>query len=107
MPVWSVNVKGTKIVSKVIKVGSSLVPKGHIVIHLVLSDKRELWVSPNHPTADGRVVGNLTVGEKYDGSIIHVMKLVSYTDAKTYDLLPAGDTGYYFANGILMGSTLN
>lgn len=92
MPVWSVNVKGTKIVSKVIKVGSSLVPKGHIVIHLVLSDKRELWVSPNHPTADGRVVGNLTVGEKYDGSI---------------DLLPAGDTGYYFANGILMGSTLN
>jgi len=29
-----------------------------------------------------------------------------YAGEKTYDLLPAGDTGVYWANGILLGSTL-
>jgi hypothetical protein len=29
-----------------------------------------------------------------------------YAGTTTYDLRPSGDTGFYWANGILIGSTL-
>jgi hypothetical protein len=32
---------------------------------------------------------------------------VPYEGSATYDLLPSGDTGLYWADGILLGSTLN
>lgn len=35
-----------------------------------------------------------------------VTELVSYSNGYTYDVLPSGDTGLYWANGILIGSTL-
>jgi hypothetical protein len=31
---------------------------------------------------------------------------VAYAEPETYDVLPAGATGCYWANGILVGSTL-
>jgi hypothetical protein len=31
---------------------------------------------------------------------------VTYQSADTYDILPAGSTSTYWANGILLGSTL-
>jgi hypothetical protein len=31
---------------------------------------------------------------------------VRYAADQTYDLLPAGDTGLYWANGVLLGSSL-
>lgn len=106
MKVYSVDKKGQKIISEVIKVSSSEVSSAHQVVHLVLTDGRELWVSPDHPAANGFKVGQLMQGEPYDGSVIQKATLVSYWDNKTYDLLPDSETGYYFANGILMGSTL-
>lgn len=106
MQVWTVNNKGEKELQPIIKLSSVEVGNNHAMIHLILSDGRELFVSPNHPTADGRLVNQLKIGDKYDSSIVRTMVLVLYSGTKTYDLLPAGDTGYYFANGILMGSTL-
>jgi len=37
--------------------------------------------------------------------VIKVERL-GYTGTDTYDLLPSGNTGFYWANGILIGSTL-
>jgi hypothetical protein len=82
------------------------VPATHQVIHIRLSDGRELWASPGHPTADGRALGNLQVGGYLDGAQIVLMERVHYQGGSTYDLLPSGGTGFYWANGILMGSTL-
>lgn len=104
--VWSENEAGEKIASKVVKIGHALVPSDHKVVDLVLADGREVWVSPNHPTADGRTVGQLSVGDNYDGSSVGSAELVPYWDSATYDLLPDSSTGYYWANGILLGSTL-
>ena len=78
----------------------------HRVVHLVLSDGRELWASPGHPTADGHTLEQLEANGKYDGSLIRSADLVSYQEHQTYDLLPAGNTGFYWANGILLASTL-
>ncbi len=77
------------------------------MVHLVLDDGREVWVSPSHPTPDGRRFGELLPGDLLDGARIALLELVSYGLPETYDILPAGDTGFYWANGILMGSTLS
>ena len=43
--------------------------------------------------------------ERLGGRVIKVERL-GYTGTDTYDLLPSGNTGFYWANGILIGSTL-
>jgi hypothetical protein len=78
----------------------------HKVIDLQLADGRELFVSPNHPTYDGRTIAVLKVGETYDGSTIKSTELVQYKYQFTYDILPDSQTGNYFANDILVGTTL-
>jgi hypothetical protein len=75
------------------------------MVHLVLADGRELLVSPGHPTADGRAAGSLRAGDALDGSTVIGVDRVPYT-GRTYDVLPMGATGRYWANGILMSSTL-
>lgn len=104
--VWSMNAQGERVASKIVRVSNMDVPTNHQVIHVILVDKREAWLSPNHPMFDGRPVKDLRVGEIYDGSRTVVVDLVPYWDEKTYDLLPDSATGTYFANGILFGSTL-
>jgi len=74
--------------------------------HRGLADGRELLASPGHKTADGRVLGSLAAGDRLDGSTIKLWELVPYSGDRTYDLLPAGATGAYWANGVLLGSTL-
>lgn len=106
MSVWTINKKGKKELQPIVKLSSVEVGRSHRMVHVILDDGRDLFVSPNHPIADGRLVRDLKVGEIYDSTMVRTIELVPYDDTKTYDLLPAGDTGYYFANGILMGSTL-
>ena len=104
--VWSMNRNGEKIASTVLRVSHSDVPQTHQVVHLVLSDDRDVWVSPNHPTANGQRVSELQLGDIYDGSEIRSVSLVPYWDNATYDILPDSDTGAYWANDVLLGSTL-
>jgi hypothetical protein len=106
MVVWTAGVDGARIAAPVIEVGSTQVPAGHLMVHLVLADGRELLVSPGHRAADGRQLGSLAVGDRLGGSTITTWELVAYAGDRTYDLLPAGPTGTYWANGILLSSTL-
>lgn len=104
--VWTLAVDGSRVTAPVVAVGSMAVPAGHMMVHLALGDGRELLVSPGHKTADGRPVGTLKVGDRLDGSTIMVWALVPYAGERTYDILPGGATGRYWANGILLSSTL-
>ncbi len=106
MTVWTVGSDGTRIAEPVVMVGSTLVPPTHLMVHLRLADGRELLASPGHRTADGRPIGRLAVGDALDGSIVTLWELVPYDGTRTYDLLPAGPTGEYWADGILLSSTL-
>jgi len=90
----------------ILKTGRTLAPPDHKMVHLVLDDKRELYASPNHPTADGRTFVELSVGDALDSSKIKSIEQVPYNGTYTYDILPSGKTGFYLANGILVGSTL-
>lgn len=104
--VWSVNARGERVAVPVLIASHTNVPVDHHVVHLVLADGRELFVSPGHPVADGRTLGTLQKGDTLDGSIVIIAELVQYAETYTYDILPEGDTQMYFANGILLQSTL-
>jgi hypothetical protein len=47
------------------------------------------------------------VGERLDGARIVSVERIAYAEEATYDLLPSGDTGWYWADGILIASTLH
>lgn len=104
--VWTTNKTGQRISGFITKTSKVPVPPTHQMVHLVLNDGRELFVSPGHPTIDSRAVGDLLPGELYDGVLVVSTERVSYGDGATYDILPSGATGFYWANGILIGSTL-
>jgi hypothetical protein len=106
MLVWTTAKGGMRIAMPVVTIGSIQVPAGHLMVHLVLADGRELLASPGHRTSDGRQLGVLAGGDALDGSTITTWELVPYAGDRTYDLLPAGPTGTYWANGIQLSSTL-
>lgn len=107
MSVWTVNKSGHRVSGIVSKTSKVPVPSTHQMVHLILSDGRQLFVSPGHPTVDGRTVGDLVANDVYDGSKVLSSERIPYGESSTYDILPSGETGFYFANGILMGSTLH
>ncbi len=104
--VWTQGADGMRVAAPVLLVGSTPVSPTHQVVHLVLSDGREVFVSPGHPTADGRQVGGLRAGDAFDGAQVIGASLVRYEGGATFDVLPAGPTGTYWGDGVLLGSTL-
>jgi Hint domain-containing protein len=98
---------GNIVIATVRRIGSAPVPASHVVVRLTLADGRSLSASPGHPLADGRTIGSLRLGDRVDGSTVRSFSREAYTRARTYDLLPSGETGTYWANGILLGSTLS
>ena len=107
MPVYSMDLEGNRIVVPVVMASRVTVPDTYTVCRVVLDDGRELYVSGVHPTADGRAIDDLAPGDRLDGAGVESIERVAYTGGHTFDLLPGGDTGYYWANGILIGSTLS
>jgi hypothetical protein len=106
--VWTVDrTTGVRRPATVVATARVPVPTGHSVVHVVLQDGRELWASPGHPTATGQPLGRLQVGDWLDGARVAHIERMAYEGAATYDLLPSGGTGLYWANGILVGSTLS
>jgi hypothetical protein len=81
--------------------------KDHSVMRVVLESGSVLAISPGHPTADGRRFGELLAGDSLDGVAVRSARLVPYAHDSTYDILPASDSGAYFAGGVLVGSTLS
>ena len=106
MQVWTLDPAGERIVRPVVQIRKTIVPADHPVVHLVMVDGRELWASPGHLTAGGLTVGQLQAGDMFSGGSILSAERVRYTGSATYDLLPAGETGFYWANEILLASTV-
>jgi len=104
--VWTQAARGERVAAPLVAVGTTPVPETHEVVRLVLADGRAVLVSPGHPTADGRPVGALRAGDVLDGATIASAERVAYTAGFTFDVLPAGASGAYWANGVLLGSTL-
>ena len=104
--VWTLDIDGRRIAGTVIALGSTQAPKGHHVVRLLLADSRSVTASPGHPLRDGRLLGDLRVGDVVDGSVVVAIDSLPYSGGETFDLVASGPTGAYFAGGIPLGSTL-
>jgi hypothetical protein len=104
--VWTADQTGRRIAARLLKTSRAIAPPTHAMAHIVLDNGRELWASPGHPTADGRRAGELVVGDALDGGHVMRVERLPYDQPAAYDVLPEGITGWYWANGILMGSAL-
>lgn len=106
MLVWTLDARNRPVAMPILRTVTVQVSVEHPMVQLVMKDGRELKASPGHPTADGRTVVELAPDTAYDGGHVESVEVVAHQENTTYDLLPAGDTGFYWANGVLLGSTL-
>jgi hypothetical protein len=101
------SVEGEAIVRvPVIRTSRSRARSDHQVVEVTLAGGAVLRVSPRHPTADGRQLGDLVAGDRLGEVEVLRARLVPYQGELTYDILPASSTGFYFAAGALIGSTI-
>jgi hypothetical protein len=105
MPVWTLTTAGKRIVAPVVLVRHTPAPMGHVMVRLALADGRVVEASPGHPTSDGRRVRDLRRGDSLDGSGVVLVEILPYV-GDTWDILPAGSTGVYWVDGVLLESTL-
>ena len=105
-PVWTLEADGRRVLGTVIALGSTPAPAGHQVVRLALEDGRTITASPGHPLADGRLLGDLRVGDVVDGSRVVAADLIAYRGEETFDLVASGPTGVYLAGGVPLGSTI-
>ena len=106
MFVWTIDSSGQRVAAMVGRTVVTPVPPSFQVVRVILNDGRSVTASPGHPTADGRGLGNYAAGDTLDGATVVSVERVTYAGGATYDLLPAGPTGSYWANGVLIMSTL-
>ena len=104
--VWTADMSGVGLAATIVKTVRVSTPSSHRMIHVVLEDGRELWSSSGHPTVDEQSIADLRMGDFLNGGRIVRIEEEAYRQPATYDILPSGRTGYYWANGILLGSTL-
>ena len=105
--VWTSDRFGQRVQTVIVNKTKKIASKNHKVAHIVLKDRRELFVSLGHPTIDYRKIGSLVRGDDLDMSSVALIKVMPYKGKYTYDILPYGDTGGYWANNVLIGSTLS
>jgi hypothetical protein len=102
--IYSVGPRGVVVVP-VLRINRAAV-KNHTMVRLQLANGSTLELSPRHPTADGRLIGELRIGERLDHVEIRAVERVPYGEPYTYDILADSESGAYFAGGVLIGSTL-
>ena len=104
--IWTTDVSGDRIAARVIQTASTFTPVRFKVTKVILDDGRSVTASPGHPTADGRPLGDCQAGDILDGGRVKSAETIVYEGGETYDILPEGNTGLYWANGVLLKSTL-
>jgi hypothetical protein len=106
MPIWTLDQTGQRIAALIQTTQQAPIKQQHRFIRLVLADGRAVEASPTHPLSDGRLFAALQVGDTVDHSRIVDIETRLVDQGATYDLLPEGGTGLYWANGVLLKSTI-
>lgn len=104
-PIYTLDADGRRIEAKVIHVGSTPIAGEHTVVRITLADGRVVAASAGHPDLQGRELGELSRDAALSGSTIVAIEPVPYDGARTYDVLPSGPTGAYWAEGVLLRSS--
>ena len=103
--VWTLGATGERMATTILRVVPQSPFESHTLVEVTLSDGRVVRASAGHPDARARRLGDLRVGDLLDDTRITTIRRIAYPDP-TWDLLPAGATGVYWADDVLLGSTL-
>jgi hypothetical protein len=103
--VWTATTNGVRVAEPLLAVESIPLTGDHAIALVTLDDGRTLRASSSHPLVDGTLVGGLVIGARVDGARVTAIETLRYRGA-TWDLLPAGETGTYWADSVRLGSTL-
>lgn len=106
MNVWTLGDNNQRVAAPILDIGMTPAPAFLKLVKITLADGRSLTASAGHPSTNGYLLGWFNSGDLLDGSVIVGIQVISYYGA-TYDILPAGPTGFYWADGILLASTLS
>jgi hypothetical protein len=105
--VWTLGENGARVAAPVVATSRVPVPPSHVMARLTFDDGRDVSVSPGHPTCGGpATVADLATGASYDRGRVRASERAVYGGDATFDIRPAGPTGCYWANGVLLGTTL-
>jgi hypothetical protein len=104
--VWTQSARGERVAVSLAAIGQAIAPNDHRVVAVMLDDGRRVTASPGHPTRDGSPLGSLRPGDHLDGSLVVDVTLLEYGYGRTFDILPSGETGVYWTDGVPLGSTL-
>ena len=104
--VWTVDESGRRVQAPIARIESVPVGADATVVEIALADGRITRASAGHPIASGTTVGQLSIGDTLDGALVSSRREIPYAGDHTWDLLPVGSTGLYWADGVLLGSTL-
>lgn len=104
--IWTQTHDGVRVPAPVVELANVPAPPGHRLLELVLEDGRVVRGSPTHPSADGTPLEDLAPGTWLDGSRVRKSRLLPAGIAATHDVLPGGDTGIYWVNGVRLRSTI-
>lgn len=104
--VWSLDAAGQRVAVPVVRTSAVPTPLDHTLVEIDLADGRTVVGSGGHPTAAGAPLAAIAVGQILDTAQVIAVRRVPYTGGHTYDLLPASPSGVYWADGVLIGSTL-
>jgi len=105
--VYTEDARGRRITTRLLRVNALAITEAHTLTVLTLSDGRRVRASPGHPSALGPELRTFAVGAQLDGATVTAVDAVPYDGAHTFDVLPAGPTGVYWADGVRLGSTLS
>jgi hypothetical protein len=103
--VWTLDETGKRVAAPILQVSHRPTLPGFHVLRLTLADGRVVEASAGHPAMSGLPLADLRPGDALDGSELIRIESIPYR-GDTWDLLPAGPSGAYWANGVLLRSTL-
>jgi hypothetical protein len=106
MKVWTLDGSGNRVAAPLVKTSSTPVPADFRLVRVTLDDGRSVSASPGHPAADNRPLADFRPGDTLDSAIVVSLEPIEYAGRATYDILPEGGSGLYWAGGILLRSTL-
>ena len=104
--IWSEARDGSRIAVVIVETVTVPAPPGHRFLEIALEDGRVVRGSPTHPTADGTPLEALTVGAPFEGSRVSSVRRLPQPVATTHDVLPAGETGIYWVDGVRLRTTI-
>jgi hypothetical protein len=105
--IFTMDPAGAKRATTVRLVSWTPAPRDHRMLRIRLADGRSVVASPGHPDGSGAPLRALTAGAALDKGRVAQVETVSLDDDRTFDVLPDGETGRYWADGVLLGSTLS